>query len=349
MLIESNNSSTSPHLGASRQLARIPMKTTEWTTGPALPATIHPSNLPGIAAESEAMDARVFQRDDQGRITAWASLWWSHTPVLDGIQVATIGGFGAIDETSAISLLEESCARLRAIGCPLVVGPMNGNTWRTYRFVVESGNHGPFFMEPRNPPSYPTWWQAAGFQKLAGYSSSLVALDGRSTVPDSLPTRLQAAGVTIRDLDPDRFEAELEAIHDVTLAGFSNNFLYTPLPKVAFLASYRKIQDQVVPGLVRIAEHNGKPCGYVFALADLEAAARGENPALIIKTLTVDPTAHCAGLGSLLVDEVHQRGYRAGFHHAIHALQYDGNNVLRITARHNGLRFRRYALFFKTT
>jgi ribosomal protein S18 acetylase RimI-like enzyme len=323
------------------------MKSTEWTNGPAIPATISATELPGLAAESESMDARIFQRDEQGQITAWASLWWTNTPELDGAQVAAIGGFGAIDRTSAVSLLDESATRLRSLGYRIVVGPMNGNTWRTYRFVVESEDRGPFLMEPRNPSAYPAWWKTAGFEELAGYSSSLIPLDGRSTVPDSLASRLKSSGVTVRDLDIEQFEAELEAIHDITLAGFSNNFLYTPLSKDAFMASYRKIKDRVVPGLVRIAERGGKPCGYVFAIADLEATARGEAPALIIKTLTVDPAARCAGLGSLLVDEVQRRGHEAGFRHAIHALQYDGNNVLRITARHSGQRFRRYALFSK--
>jgi ribosomal protein S18 acetylase RimI-like enzyme len=323
------------------------MNSTQWTHGPAIPATISAADLPGLAPDTEAMDARIFLRNEQDHITAWASLWWTDTPALDGVKVAAIGGFGALDGISAASLLEKSTTHLRALGCRIVVGPMNGNTWRSYRFVVDSGDQGPFLMEPRNPPAYPAWWLAAGFSKLAGYSSSLIPLDGRSTVPDSLASRLESSGVTIRDLDPDRFEAELAAIHDVTLAGFSNNFLYTPLPREAFMASYRKIKDRVSPGLVRIAERDGKPCGYVFAIADLEAAARGENPTLIIKTLTVDPAARCAGLGSLLVDEVQRRGFDAGFRHAIHALQYDGNNVLRITARHSGQRFRRYALFSK--
>lgn len=324
------------------------MQSIEWHDGPSLPAHIDATLLPGLAAESEAMDARIFLRDSHGTITAWASLWWNHTPQLDGTQVAAIGGFGALEETPALSLLEEATSRLRSLGFRTVVGPMNGNTWRSYRFVVESDGRGPFLMEPRNPPAYPAWWKSAGFAELAGYSSSLIPLDGRSTAPSALATRLASSGVTIRDIDPARFEEELESIHDVTLAGFSHNFLYTPLPREAFLTAYRKIKDRVVPNLVRIAERNGKPCGYVFAIADLEAASRGEEPALIIKTLTVDPAARCPGLGSVLVDEVQRRGHDAGFRHAIHALQYDGNTVLRITARHSGQRFRRYALFSKS-
>lgn len=318
----------------------------QWSDGANSPNDASLNALPGRAAAGEEMDARVFARDGE-LVRAWASVWWKHTPSLNDEKLGTIGGFGALDEQAAAFLLEACCSKLSAEGCSRIVGPMNGNTWRSYRFVVEDSGRGAFFMEPRNPPDYPAWWRAAGFVEIAGYSSSAIALDGRATVPAALAGRLAACGVVIRDLKMDDYDAELAAIHAVTLEGFSENFLYTPLGETAFLNAYRKIRERVDPRFVRIAEKDGKAIGYVFAIADLEAAARGEKPALIIKTLTVDPTAKCAGLGSLLVDEIQQRAHAAGFREALHALQFDGNNVLRITRRHAGERIRRYALFFK--
>ncbi len=317
----------------------------EWLDGPGLPAEL--GDLPGMAAPGEQMDARVIFRND-GVPAGWASLWWRETPILDGRRVGAIGGFGALDGEAAQGLLDVCCWRLREEGCSQVVGPMNGNTWRSYRHVVESNGRGGFLLEPRNPPEYPEWWRAAGFSEIGGYSSSAIPLSGQSTVPDALASKLAANGVVIRDLDMANYENELGVIHDVTLAGFSGNFLYTPLPRDAFLAAYQKVRDKVDPRFVRIAEKDGKAVAYVFAIADLEATARGERPALIIKTLTVDPAAKCAGLGSLLVDEVQRRGFEAGFREALHVLQYDDNQVLRITRRHGGERFRRYSLFSKT-
>lgn len=325
------------------------MKTSEvlWIDGAGLPCDEWAKDLPGLAAPGEGMDARVFLRDSNGGVAAWASLWWNETPQLDGRRLGAIGGFGAKTQEASIILLDIACARLRDVGCARAVGPMNGNTWRSYRYVVESTGRGPFWLEPRNPAEYPTWWQGAGFSVIGGYSSSSVPLTGAATVPDALVARMAESGLVIRDLDASRYDEELALIHEVTLAGFSNNFLYTPLGKEPFMAAYQKIRDRVEPRFVRIAELHGKACGYVFAIADLEAAARGEKPALIIKTLTVDPAARCAGLGSLLVDEVQRRGHEAGYTEAIHALQYDDNNVLRITKRHGGECFRRYALFSK--
>jgi hypothetical protein len=53
-------------------------------------------------------------------------------------------------------------------------------------------------------------------------------------------------------------------------------------------------------------------------------------------------------LGSLLVDQVHDRARGLGFHQAIHALQFQDNRSLKITGRHRGSVFRRYALFART-
>ena len=66
-----------------------------------------------------------------------------------------------------------------------------------------------------------------------------------------------------------------------------------------------------------------------------------------MKTLAVDPASRCAGLGSLLVDEVHRLGKTKGFTEAIHALQHETNTSLKITGRHHGTAIRRYALLSK--
>lgn len=300
-----------------------------------------------LAAANEEPDARIFLRDAQGLTHAFAALWWKDTPLLDGKPIGTIGGFDAVDSPAAALLLDRAIAKLRDEGCSIAVGPMNGNTWRRHRFVIESDGRGPFLLEPRNPETHPGWWRAAGFSELSRYSSSVMPLDGSSVVAPALKARLERSGLVIRPLHADRYDDELRAIHAISLSSFANNFLYTPLEEEGFLDAYRKVKDRVDPDLVRLAEKDGKPCGFVFAIADLEAAARGEKPALIVKTLAVDPDARCAGLGSLLVDEVHRLGREKGFTEAIHALQHETNTSLKITGRHQGTPFRRYALFSK--
>jgi GNAT superfamily N-acetyltransferase len=301
----------------------------------------------GHAPPEEHPDARVYLTTSDAGVIAEAALWWKETPLHEGQHLGALGGFSARDAASAKLLLDAAAARLAQAGCRTVVGPMNGNTWRRYRFVTESNGRGPFLLEPRNPQAYPDWWRQAGFGELAHYSSSLIHLDGQSTVAPVLIQRMKRSGLVIRRLDPARYDDELRAIHALSLRSFSSNFLYTPLDEQAFLTSYGKVREKVDADLVRIAEREGLPCGFVFCIRDLEAEARGETPALIVKTLAVDPGSRSAGLGSLLVDEAHRIGFDKGYPEAIHALQHETNTSLKITGRHHGEVFRRYALFSK--
>jgi GNAT superfamily N-acetyltransferase len=280
-------------------------------------------------------------------VVARASLWCRETPLMDGANIGAIGDFRANDAEATAILLDGAADFLREQGCRIAIGPMKGNTWRAYRLVVESNGRGPFVLEPRNPPEFPGWWEAAGFSVLSHYSSSVIPLDGGGTISPALKVRLERSGVKIRELDPARYDDELRKIHQVSLKSFANNFLYTPLEEAAFLDAYQRVRERVDPDFVRIAERDGVACGFVFGIPDLEALARGEKPAVIVKTLAVDPDARCAGLGSLLVDELHRIGWEKGYTEAIHALQHETNTSLKITGRHHGEVFRRYVLFSK--
>lgn len=307
-----------------------------------------PEGFPaGAVPETERPDARLLVAGEDGEVKGHAGLWWREAPPMEGERIGAVGGFFANDEESARALLAEAEERLRKEGCSLAVGPMNGNTWRRYRFADESDGREAFLLEPVNPPKYPGWWRMAGYSELSCYSSSVMPLDGTEAVPAALRSRIERSGVVLRPLEVGRYDDELRTIHALSLKAFSNNFLYTPLEEEGFLGSYRKVKAFVDPEFVIIAEKDGDACGFVFGIADLEALKRGAAPALIVKTLAVDPSARCAGLGSLLVDELHRAGRRKGFTEAIHALQHENNTSLKITGRHQGRAFRKYVLFSK--
>ncbi len=295
----------------------------------------------------EGADARVMLSDSSGSEAAAASLWWNDTPILDGVRIGTIGNYTVVNRDAVKCVLDGAASFLREQGCRIVVGPMNGNTWRGHRFVVESSGRRPFLFEPRNLAEYPDGWEVAGFSVLSRYSSSLIALDGIDLRSNPVRKRLMRSGVVLRSLDSKEYDEELRRIYAISLKSFYNNFLYTSLEEDDFMMSYQKIRDKVDPDFVRIAERDGEPCGFVFGIPDLEAVARGEKPAMIVKTLAVDPAAHCAGLGSWLVEELHCIGREKGYTEAIHALQHETNASLKITGRHHGEVFRRYALFSK--
>jgi GNAT superfamily N-acetyltransferase len=275
-------------------------------------------------------------------------LWWTHVPELIGERLGVIGGFSATSSTATENILFRAVTELRSHGCTLAIGPMDGNTWRKYRFVTEAGTEPAFFMEPTNPPEWPGWWQAAGFEPLAEYYSSATDdLATRDPRLDGAERRMAAAGITIRAIDPAHFEEDLARIHDVSVVSFQGNYLYTPLPREAFFAQYRAIQARVKPELVLLAEQAGRPVGYVFAMPDYAQGQRGEPiTTVIVKTLAVLPARSNAGLGALLLGKVHEAAQTLGFKRAIHALMHETNKSRNLSARY-ARTIRRYTLFAK--
>jgi GNAT superfamily N-acetyltransferase len=188
----------------------------------------------------------------------------------------------------------------------------------------------------------------AGFGALAEYYSTATEdLAVRDERLDGVAARMGKARVTIRALDRTRFEEELAKIYEVSVVSFQENYLYTPLPKEAFFDQYRAIQARVRTELVLLAEQAGRPAGYVFATPDFAQAQRGEAvTTVIVKTLAVLPGRAFAGLGALLLGEVHEAARRIGFTRAIHALMHETNRSRNLSA-HYAKTIRRYTLFSK--
>jgi hypothetical protein len=283
----------------------------------------------------------------EGRLVARCSLWWTDVPTLGDDRLGVIGHFAAQSRDAAVAMLDAGCAALAREGCTRAVGPMDGNTWRRYRLVVERGTEPPFFLEPDNPPEWPTYFTAAGFSPLAWYLSALNEdLGRRDPRAAAVADRLAATGVTVRELDLSRFDEELARIHRVAAVSFQSAFLYTPLSEDAFAAQYRAIRPLVRPELVLLAERDGEPVGFSFSVPDALETARGAPARTVVfKTLAVLPDRRAfSGLGSLMGDRTHQIARSLGYTRVVHALIHDSNHSRAISER-TGSTIRRYALF----
>jgi predicted N-acetyltransferase YhbS len=272
------------------------------------------------------------------------SLWWGRVPHLDGERPGLIGHFAARDGEAACLLLSHACRRLAESGCSVAVGPMDGTTWRRYRFVTTRGSEPPFFLEPDNPQEYPTWFEAAGFAPLARYYSNLDPDLGWG-VPAALRGRLERNGITIRPLDPDDFDGELGRIHVISVASFRDNFLYSPISRDEFIALYTRIRPVVQPELVLFAECAGEPVGFIFAVGDqLNRRPDGSVETVIIKSLAVLPAWNGKGIGALLMAEVTAAARALGYRRGIHALMHEDNRS-RSLSGHHGTVMREYTLY----
>ena len=304
------------------------------------------STAPLTAAQFSAHgpDRSLALVDSAGVLLARASCWWTGTPVLPGQRVGVVGHFAAEDGDSARVVLDAASACLASAGCTCCVGPMDGNTWRSYRLVTDPGTAPPFFLEPTNPPSWPDHFMRAGFDVLATYSSasapSLAEADPRVAQAQA---RVAAEGVGIRSLRLEEADAELRRIFALSLHSFSRNFLYTPITEDEFLEQNRRILPFIIPELVLLAEQAGRLVGFLFAVPDV---LQTPPKAVVIKTVAVSPDLGRIGLGGLLVATAHDRAHRLGFRRVIHALMHD-QNVSRNISQRYAETMRRYAVFVR--
>jgi len=304
---------------------------------------------PGLAP-----DSCLTLREENEAIAARCALWWNdspHDPEFPGQRVGAIGQFTCTNVDSGTALLGRAKKVLEEAGCRRAVGPLDGDTWHSYRFITGGRDQAaPFFLEPWNEEIPVDALEAAGFTPWARYSSSAIPLEEvdvtRRERLDRIAGRARDRGIEIRPLRPEDFEAELGKLYELSEVAFRDNFLYTPISRESFLSLYRPVESLVVPEFVLLAERAGETAGFVFALPDaLPDALAPRERRLIVKTLATHPHHRHLGLGSLLVARVQETARQAGFRTAIHALQFQDNSSLKITGRHAGRRIREYTLF----
>jgi L-amino acid N-acyltransferase YncA len=268
---------------------------------------------------------------------AYASLWFKGPH--DGNNRDTlnkptgvIGHYAASNEQAAQLLLEGALAALKSQGCQRVIGPMNGSTWKSYRFVAATGSEAAFFMEPSQPSTDLEQFLANGFVPVAHYHSTLAINPPLDHKMPAVAARLAAAGVSVAAIDPNQLAPTLKAIYQLSLTAFANNRFYSPIDEAEFLAIYQPLLAQIPPQLTRLAwlgQQNPQLVGYAFAVPDL---LRPQRDTLIIKTVAVRPGRMLAGLGRLLTDQLHQLAQQLAMPRVIHALMYD-QNASAITSR----------------
>ena len=312
-------------------------------------------DLPAFDAmqiEKHAADIHLCALDGNNEIRAHCSLWWNHTPSLAKHKPGAIGHYAAMDDNAAGALLKQAVAQLRANGCTIAFGPMDGNTWRRYRFVTDAGSiqspEPPFFLEPANPPEWPLQFVSAGFKPIAQYYSALNRdLARRDERTAALTERLQSAGVAIRSARRAELTDELKRIYAVSRIAFTRTFLYTELAEDAFLAQYAPLMERIEPELVLLAESGRDLVGYVFAIPDFAQAARtAAVDTIVVKTAAILPLPELRGLGTLLISRAQEAGHKLGFRRAIHALMHE-NNISRKISRHYAETMRQYTLYAK--
>ncbi|WP_141731964.1 GNAT family N-acetyltransferase [Oligoflexus tunisiensis] len=188
-------------------------------------------------------------------------------------------------------------ALLRAFGdkhaARKLVGPINGLTWFNYRLRVDD-DHRAYPWEPVRQPQLQKFLEAHQFESDAHYTSICTrGLQKFMSETAADLAKVTGNGITITRAYPDQMTpAQFREIHELSLAGFAGNYLFSPISFEAFASLY-------------LAGKSDKPSCLLLATNDKQkiiAYALGfiEDNQLVYKTVTTDPAWRKQGISNAL-------------------------------------------------
>lgn len=304
------------------------------------------SSLPHVDMRLDSPDESWIRFDDSNQVTGHFSIWYCDTPVVSEKTSGFIGHYYAKDSFFSKQMLRLACQLLRRLDCEIAVGPVDGNTWRRYRFVSGTSDVPKFILEPHNPMDYPGHFLNAGFKSLATYSSSILDVKPDFVNETGSTAEHGVADVVIRPIDLNNFERELLDIYGIACDAFADNFLYSEISEFEFLARYKPLLPLAVPDLILIAEFENQPVGFVMAVPD-PANSNCTVKTAVVKTIGRIQDDRFRGLGRRLMAECHSRADKLGFTNLIHALYKDDNTSSVYSTMHDAQVFRQYTVYGK--
>lgn len=275
------------------------------------------------------MTSQIF-RAEGARITAYLN-----GPDWDDRPTATLGTFSCKTPEAGADVLQKAIAFIHQNGLQQIIGPMDGDTWHSYRFVTQNDGSPAFLMEPADNPAGLKVFQEAGFTQISQYFSARVPLDQTALAkPDA--TR----AFTIEAWDGSDPEALFNQVFDLSSEAFSKNLFYKPIHRAAFLEMYMPMVPMLKRELIFFARRPDQSlAGFLFGTPNY---VEGPKPSsAILKTYA----SLEKGAGQHLAYAFHMAALSAGYETAIHALIHEDNLSALRSAAEGASVFRRYGLF----
>lgn len=255
-------------------------------------------------------------------------------PSFNGRRTAAIGKFRCDSADAGRRLLHDAVERLTSERFEALIGPMDGDTWHSYRLVTQSDGSPAFLMEPTSAEHDLQAFQSAAFDPVFEYVSArqpLMAVERGNLHQDD--------DIVIDAWDGEDPEALFSEVHALSLQAFRNNPFYQPLALADFLSIYMPMVPLIRRELIFFArDAGGAMVGFFFALPDYQQGPQPKD--VIFKTYA----SLVRGVGRRLVDHAVHASAALGFENAIHALMHDANPSANRSDRIGGKIFRRYAL-----
>ena len=280
---------------------------------------------------------------------------WHNRPDYNGRKTSYIGNVSIHEKyiKNEEKFFNEVFKELKKEGIETIIGPLNGTTWNTYRYVTDKRNHPPFLMEPFNEDYYVELFEKIGFKALAYYISTImenmnpVQRGHLSKKIEKLKKFDYYKDITVKSAENEDLITVLNKVYDLTIEAFKNNFLYSELDREIFLKMYMSYEDKIVKKFFKMLYLKDELIGYVFGIPDYaELQYKEKIETMILKTIAISPRYNGKGMGYILIDELVKEAEHSGYKNVIYALMHE-KNISKNIGSLLGDELRRYALFIK--
>ena len=280
---------------------------------------------------------------------------WHNRPDYNGRKISYIGNVNIHEKyrKDEEQLFNKIFEELKKEGIETIIGPLNGTTWNTYRYVTEKGNGKPFLLEPWNEDYSVSLFEKLDFKHLAGYISTVMKgmnSDGRKNLDKKIEKLKKFdyyKDIRVESAENKDLLKVLNKVYDLTVEAFKNNFLYSELEREIFLKMYMSYEDKIVKKFFKMLYLKGELIGYVFGIPDYtELGYKGKIDTIILKTIAVSPEYNGKGMGYILINSLVEEAEKEGYENVIYALMHE-SNVSKNIGLLLGNILRRYTLFIK--
>lgn len=192
-----------------------------------------------------------------------------------GRNVGFWGMLEAEDDPEVFSaLLDRAAGWLRAQGMEKMQGPFNLSINQECGLLIKGFQYPPVLMMGHARPYYSSRIESLGHEKARDLLAYLIrrSQDTVKRIEGLLGTRRDR--LATRPLDRGRLEAELDAMFSIFNDAWSENWGFVPFTRDEYLDLGKGLSRLARPELIRMAELDGRPAGFIAVLPDLNEIIR---------------------------------------------------------------------------
>jgi len=192
-----------------------------------------------------------------------------------GVNTGFFGFFEVLDDADAASaLLNTAEDWAREAGHESILGPAQFSTNDEVGMLVDGFDDTPRILMTYNPPRYPGFLEAAGYQKAMDlWAYAMRIEDFMQNIPPKLLRVVENVqkrrNLRVRTIDMKDFDQEVERFKRVYNSSWERNWGFVPFTDPEINRFAEQLKQILDPDVVIMIEHEGEVVGFSLSLPDL--------------------------------------------------------------------------------